>query len=117
MNSVNKVIVVWNITKFSQWNIPDKNRSVVNFTIVTNRYWKDNDWIKQSDSEYHNLVGYGQVADIILNHCKKGSKVYVEWRLKTREWDDNKTWEKRWKTEIIVEEVMSLVKDDNAIQE
>lgn len=111
MNSVNKVIIVWNITKLTEWKITDKNRSVVNFTVATNRYWKDSDGIKQSDSEYHNLVAYWQVADIISEHCIKWSKVYIEGRLKTREWDDAKTGEKKWKTEIIVEEVMSLTKE------
>ena len=81
--------------------------SVVNFTIVTNRKYKNAQWVIMADSEYHKCTAYGNIADILGKYLTKGKKVYVEGRLKTRKWTDG-AWVERSGTEIIVDNFIFL---------
>lgn len=81
--------------------------SVVNFTIVTNRKYKNAQGVVMSDSEYHKCTAYNNTAEVLGKHLTKGKKVYVEGRLKTRKRTDGAGVE-RSGTEIIVENFIFL---------
>lgn len=87
--------------------IEPSNISVVNFTVVTNRKYKNAQGVMMSDSEYHKCTAYGNSADVLGKYLTKGKKVYVEWRLKTRKWTDGAGVE-RSGTEIIVDNFIFL---------
>lgn len=81
--------------------------SVVNFTVATNRKYKNKDGNLLEEAEYHRCVAYGNSADVLGKYLVKGKKVYVEGRLKTRKWQDS-NGNDRYSTEIIVENFIFL---------
>jgi len=95
-------LLIWRITTDlgikKMW---DSGTSVVNFTIATNRSYKNKAWEKVEEVEFTRCVAFGPLADIIGQYLSKGRKVYVEWRLRTRQWEDT-SWNKRYTTEVVV---------------
>lgn len=105
---LNKVQLIGRTTAtISVKNIEPSNIAVVNFTIVTNRKYKNTQWVMMSDSEYHKCTAYGNSADVLWKYLTKGKKVYIEGRLKTRKWTDGAWVERSW-TEIIVDNFIFL---------
>ncbi len=83
-------------------------QSVATTAIATNYIWRDLKTKKQKKSvEFHNVVAWGHLADIMAEYLKKGAKVYVEGRLQSRNWDD-KEGKKHYITEIIAEDLIML---------
>ena len=74
---------------------------MANATIATNDYWTDKQGEKQERTEWHSLVLWGRLADLAQSYLKKGSQVYVEGRLQTRDWEDQQG-QKHYKTEVVV---------------
>jgi single-strand DNA-binding protein len=105
--SVNKVILVGNATRDPEVKTIGSGSQVANFGMATNRSWKDASGQKQEKVEFHNLVAWGKLADIIGQYVTKGMKLYVEGRLETREWE-GQDGGKRKSTEVIVEEMVML---------
>lgn len=85
----------------STWN------SVVNFTVATNRRYKNRDEQVVEESEYHRCVSYGNGADIIGQYVNKGKRLYIEGRLRTRKWEDT-NGNNRYTTEIVVDNFIFL---------
>lgn len=81
--------------------------SVVNFTVATNRKYKNKEWNVVEEAEFHRCVAFGNIADILWKYLEKGKKVYIEWRLRTRKWEDS-SGSTRFTTEIIVENFIFL---------
>lgn len=81
--------------------VPDGN-SVCSFTVATNRKWKASDGELHEEVEFHKVVAWGKLAESVVDWCKRGTKVYIEGHLKTREYM-NKKGEKKQVTEIIAE--------------
>jgi len=75
--------------------------------INTNRRWKDQSGQRQEQVEYHNIVVWRKLAEIVGQYVKKGSKLYIEGRLQTRSWDDQ-SGTKRYKTEIVADNMIML---------
>lgn len=99
---LNKVMLIWRITTdLEVKKMWDSWTSVVNFSLATNRSYKNKSWEKVEEAEFHRCVAFGNLADIIWQYVNKWMKVYIEWRLRTRQWEDQ-TWNKRYTTEIIV---------------
>ncbi len=109
MRTVNKVILIGNITRDPLVKTTESNKKVAIFTIATNRYFKTSDWEQKSESEFHNCVTWGNLAERCEKHLNKGKLVYAEGRLKTRvlEKDD---WTKSYKTEVVVSNLIFLNK-------
>lgn len=89
--------------------IESLNISVVNFTIATNRRYKNKDWNLLEDTEYHKCVAYDKQADLLSTYLTKGKKLYVEGKLRTKKWQDSQGID-RFTTEIIVENFIFLEK-------
>lgn len=98
---INKVQLYGNLTRDPEVKALPSGQSVANFSIATNRTYKDKEGQKQEQVEYHNVVAFGRTAEIIGQYLKKGRPVYVDGRLQTRSWD--KDGAKQYRTEIIVE--------------
>jgi single-strand DNA-binding protein len=106
-NSLNKVQIIGNLTADPEVRETPNGQKVATFSVATNRKWKDASGILQEEVEYHNCVAWRGLADILEQYTSKGKKVYIEWYLKTRSWDDT-AGVKRYKTEIVSENVILL---------
>src|ERR1700761_1636330 len=106
--SVNKVILLGNVGKDPEIKVLPSGQPVANFSIATSDRYKDQQGNFQDRTEWHNLVAYGKLSDIIRDYVKKGSKLYVEGRLTTRSWDDKETNKKVYRTEIVINDISLL---------
>lgn len=102
--NLNKVFVLGNVTRDVEVKALPSGQSVVNFGVATNRFYTDSSGEKKQDAEFHNIVAFGKLADIISRYLKKGALVLVEGRLKTRSWQDTSNIT-HYKTEIIAQNI------------
>lgn len=100
--NLNKVFVLGNLTADPIARALPSGQSVVNFGLATNRIFYDKDRQKQQQTEFHNIVAFGRIAEIAQQYLKKGSMVLIEGRIQTRSWQDS-SGNKRTRTEIITE--------------
>lgn len=109
MRTVNKVILIGNITRDPMIKTTEGGKKVALYTIATNRYYKTADGENKSESEFTNCVSWGTLAERCENFLTKGKLVYIEGRLKTRiiEKDNG---EKIYKTEVVVGNIIFLNK-------
>jgi len=112
--SVNKVILLGNLTRDPVLRYTPQGTAVADFGIATNREWVANGE-KQEVADFHNIVAWAKLGELCNQLLRKGSKVYVEGRLQTRDWQTD-TGEKRYKSEIVITEMVLLSggKDMNA---
>ncbi len=106
--SVNKVILLGNVGKDPETRSTGGGTLVANFTLATSDRQKDAQGNWQERTEWHNLVAFTRLAEIVRDYVKKGSKLYVEGKIQTRSWDDKETGAKRYRTEIIVNDISLL---------
>jgi single-strand DNA-binding protein len=109
MRSVNKVILIGNLTKDPLVKNTTNDRKIVTFTIATNREWTTGNGEKKSLAEFHNVAVWGKLAEICEKYLKKGKLVYVEGYLKTRYWETEEG-KKASKTEIVAYDMIMLNK-------
>ncbi|MFH1820652.1 MAG: single-stranded DNA-binding protein [Candidatus Nealsonbacteria bacterium] len=101
--NLNKVIIIGNLTSDPETRTTSTGQSVCNFRMATNRMWTDrNTNQKQQETEYHTIVAWGKLAEIVSQFLTKGSLVMIEGRLRTRSWQDN-AGNKRFRTEIVAQ--------------
>ncbi|HEY1985200.1 MAG TPA: single-stranded DNA-binding protein [Terracidiphilus sp.] len=106
--SVNKVILLGNVGKDPEIRSTAGGTMVANFTLATSDRQKDPQGNWQDRTEWHNLVAFTRLAEIVRDYVKKGSKLYVEGKIQTRNWDDKESGQKRYRTEIIVNDLSLL---------
>src|SRR5258705_11979605 len=82
--------------------------NVASFSIATSFNWTDTAGQKKEQTEFHNIVAWRKLADIVSQYLKKGSQVYLEGRLQTRSWDDKTSGQKRYRTEITADNMIML---------
>lgn len=105
---VNKVILVGNLGKDPEVRYMPNGGAVANVTVATSEQWKDKQTGEQKErTEWHNVVFYQRLAEIVGEYLKKGSQIYVEGSLRTRKWQD-KNGNDRYTTEIIASEMQML---------
>ncbi len=102
--NLNKAIIIGNLTQNPEIRKTPNGQSVASFSIATNRVWNDQQGQKQQQAEFHNIVAWGKLADIVGQYLAKGRLCMVEGRIQTRSWDDQ-TGNKKYKTEIIAENI------------
>ena len=114
MPSVNKVILVGNLGKDPEVRYMTNGDAVANVTIATSDSWKDKaTGEKKESTEWHRVVFYRKLAEIVSQYLKKGSQVYIEGRIRTRKWQD-KEGQERYTTEIEADEMRMLGSRQNA---
>ena len=106
--SVNKVILLGNVGKDPEIRSTPTGTMVATFGLATSDRYQDPQGNWQDRTEWHNLVAFKRTAEIIRDYVKKGSKLYVEGSLRTSNWDDKQSGQKRYKTEIIVSDLSLL---------
>ena len=100
--NLNKVQVIGRLTKQPEVRITPTGVQVASFSVATNRSWIDKIGQKQEETEFHNIVAFGKLAEIIAKWFAKGDEIYIEGRLKTNSWQDQ-SGVKKYKTDIIAE--------------
>jgi single-strand DNA-binding protein len=100
---LNKAFLYGNLVRDPELKALPSGIKVANFSIATNRTYKDKDGNKKETTEYHNVVAFAKQAELISQYLKKGSGIFVDGRLQTRSWDDKATNSKKYRTEVIVE--------------
>ena len=98
---LNKIILIGNLTKEPELKALPSGIKVCEFSVATNRAWKDTTGQKQEAVEYHSVKAFAKTAETIAQYCKKGDSIYVEGRLETRSWE--KDGIKHYKTEVVAE--------------
>jgi single-strand DNA-binding protein len=106
--SVNKVILLGNVGKDPEIRSTGGGTMVANFTLATSDRFQDAQGNWQDRTEWHNLVAFKRLAEIVRDYVKKGSKLYIEGKIQTRSWDDKETGAKKYRTEIIVNDLSLL---------
>lgn len=106
--SVNKAILLGNLGKDPEIRTTGGGMTIASFSLATADRRKDSQGNWQDYTEWHNLVAFGKTAEVIEQYCHKGDKLYVEGKIQTSSWDDKDTGAKRYKTEILVNEVTLL---------
>lgn len=109
MRSINKVILIGNLTRDPEIRQTPNGQTVTTFGIATNREWVTRDNQKHTSSEFHEVVAWSHLAEICGKHLKKGKLVYIEGYLKTRSWDTPEGI-KKFKTEIVIQDMIMLEK-------
>lgn len=105
---INKVILVGNLGNDPDVRYTANGAAVSNISIATSESWKDKESGEQQEkTEWHRVVFFGKLAEIVAEYLKKGSQVYVEGRLQTRKWQD-KEGNDRYTTEIVANEMQML---------
>lgn len=109
MRTVNKVTLIGNVTRDPAVKTTESGKKMALFTIATNRYYKTADWENKSESEFHNCVVWGNLAERVEKFLVKGKLIYAEGRLRTRVIDkDDGT--KLYKTEVVISHLIFLNK-------
>lgn len=104
---VNKVILVGRLGKDPETRYTGSGKAVANFSVATDETWKDNSGEKQQKTEWHKIVAWGKLAEIVQQYCTKGQLVYIEGKLQTRKWED-KEKVTRYSTEIVADTLRML---------
>ena len=107
MAGVNKVILVGNLGKDPEVRHLEGGNSVARFTLATNEYYKDKQGTRVEHTEWHNISAWRNLAELAEKFLKKGSQVYIEGKLRTRQYQD-KDQQTRYVTEIIADEISLL---------
>ncbi|MFH1145891.1 MAG: single-stranded DNA-binding protein [bacterium] len=112
---LNKVMLIGNVTRDPEARTTPQGTSVASFGLATNLRWTDQSGQAQERVEFHNIVAWRKLADIVGQYIKKGSKLYVEGRLQTRSWDDP-SGVKKYRTEVVADNVIMLDRAQNSGQ-
>jgi len=106
--SVNKIILLGNVGKDPEFRATAGGTTVANFSLATTDRAKDATGNWTDRTEWHNLVAFQRTAEIVRDYVKKGSKLYIEGKIQTRSWDDKASGEKKYRTEVLVNELVLL---------
>lgn len=107
-NGVNKVFIIGNLGADPEIKYTQAGSPVANLSIATSESWKDkNSGDQQEKVEWHRVVMFSRLAEIAEQYLKKGSKIFVEGKLQTRDWEDSEG-EKRYTTEVVAREMTML---------
>jgi single-strand DNA-binding protein len=104
---LNKVMIIGRLTRDPELKNTPNGKAVATIGLATNRIWIDANSQKQKQTEFHNIVMWGKLAEICSQYLRKGGQIYVEGRLQTREWT-GQDGVKRYRTEIVGEKMIML---------
>jgi single-strand DNA-binding protein len=104
--SLNKVMLIGNLGKDPELKYTPSGVAVATFSIATSEQWKDQEGNAQERTEWHNIVAWRKLAEIVGEYLKKGKKIYLEGKLQTRNYE--KDGVKRYVTEIVADQIIML---------
>lgn len=97
----NKAIIVGRLTANPEIRALPNGQQVATFSLATNSFYNDKEGQRQKQVEFHNIVFFGKIADIVSQYLKKGSLALIEGRIQTKSWQDKESGIKKYKTEIV----------------
>lgn len=106
--SLNKVMLIGNLTRDVELKYTGKGTPVATFGLATNRSYTDSTGNQVESAEFTNIVAWSKLAEICEKLLKKGMKVFIEGRLSTTSWDDQATGKKMYRTEVVATDMMIL---------
>ena len=107
-NGLNKVLIIGNLGADPEIKYTQAGSPVANLSVATSERWKDKNTGEQKEQvEWHRVVIFGRLAEIAEQYLKKGSKIFVEGKLQTRDWEDSEG-KKRYTTEVVAREMTML---------
>ena len=107
---VNKVFLLGNVGKDPEIRSTPSGTTVATFSLATADRRKDAQGNWADSTEWHNLVAFQRTAEIVRDYVKKGTQIFVEGKIQTRSWDDKESGQKKYRTEILVNELSLLGK-------
>jgi single-strand DNA-binding protein len=107
MSSLNKIMLIGNLGRDPEIRYTSDGSPVATFSLATSESWTDKNGSRQEHTEWHNIVAWARLADLCKRFLVKGRQVYVEGRLRSREWND-KDGNKRRTTEVIAIQMVLL---------
>lgn len=115
VRSLNKAMIIGNLTREPELRYTTNGTPVATFGVATNReYTPSNATESVEEAEFHNVVAWSKLAELCERLLSKGQKVYIEGRLQTRDWVDEGSGKKMYRTEIVAEEMIILSPNRNA---
>jgi single-strand DNA-binding protein len=111
--SVNKVILLGNVGQDPEVKYTASGVPVAKVSLATNERFKDRNDQWQNKTEWHSVVAWQHLAEIVGEYVRKGSKLYVEGKLQTSTWEDGQNGEKKYRTEIVARDIVLLGSRDN----
>jgi len=106
---LNEVNLIGRITSEIELKQTPNGSCVTNFSVATNKNYTDSEWIKQEQVQFHNIVIWWKLAEIITTYWSKGQKVFIKWELQTISWEAQ-DWTKRYKHQINASNIILLEK-------
>jgi len=117
MSGVNKVIIIGSLGKDPDVRVTPRGETISNISVATSETWKDKQTGEQQEkTEWHRVVFFNRLAEIVSEYLSKGSKIYIEGKLQTRKWQD-KEGNDRYTTEIVAREMQMLGSHHSGSQE
>lgn len=114
---LNKVMLIGRLTRDPEARTTPQGTPITSFSVATGRVWKDQNGTQQEKTEFHNIVAWRRLAEIAAQYLTKGRQVYIEGYLQTQSWDDKTSGQKRYRTEIVAENMIMLGnKNDSGIK-
>jgi single-strand DNA-binding protein len=104
---LNKVMIIGSLGRDPEMRYTPNGRPVTSFSVATSRSWTSAEGERREETEWFNVVAWGNLAEICKTHLNKGQQVYVEGRLQTRGWDDGEG-KKHFRTELVANEMILL---------
>ena len=105
---INKVILVGRLGKDPEIRSTPNGTSLAKFTMATDERFTDRNGEKQQRTEWHNVVAWGKLGEICGQYLRKGKLVYIEGSIRTDSWDDKESGQKKYRTEIVANEMKML---------
>lgn len=111
--SVNKVILVGNVGQDPEVKYTPSGTPVAKLSLATNERFKDRSDEWQERTEWHSIIAWQRLAEIVGEYVKKGSKLYIEGKLQTSSWEDRQSGSKRYRTEVVARDIVLLGSHEN----
>ncbi|QQX76498.1 MULTISPECIES: single-stranded DNA-binding protein [Aequorivita] len=108
----NKVHLIGNVGNAPETKTLESGRKVANFSLATNEFYKNSNGEKEQNTQWHNIVAWGKIAEIVEKYVGKGKEVAIEGKLTSRSYETEKG-EKRYVTEVVADEILLLGTKDN----
>ena len=104
---LNKVMLIGNLGRDPEMRYTPSGKPVTSFSVASSRSWVSSDGERREETEWFNVVAWGNLAEICNQHLARGQQVYIEGRLQTRSWEDN-NGQRHFRTEVVANEMIIL---------
>lgn len=105
---LNKVMLIGRLTRDPESTTTPQGITLAKFGLATGRVWKDQQGQQKEATEFHNVIAWRRLGEICTQYLKKGRQIYVEGHLQTTSWDDKNSGQKRYRTEVVMDNMIML---------